>query len=248
MHPADFEPRALASILAVASAMQEDTVSETRKKPSAPADARPREKKRNQRRDEILQVAAELFHEKGFHATGMDDIGAAAGITGPAIYRHFKSKDELLERLIIGNTLHLREKSDEIVRSASSQMEVLTGLVDLFVEMTLDDPVLAHLALFERRTLPASTRSTMERAERLFFEEWVHALTQVRSGLADAEARVMVHGASGIGFLSATYRTGLPIETLKALVREMMMAALLVERAATTSARPRSRLKPAIAF
>jgi AcrR family transcriptional regulator len=227
---------------------QEDTVSETRKKSSAPADARPREKKRTQRRDEILQVAAELFHEKGFHATGMDDIGAAAGITGPAIYRHFKSKEELLERLIIGNTLHLREKSDEIVRSASTQMEVLRGLVDLFVETTIEHPALAHLALFERRTLPAGTRSTMERAERLYFEEWVHALTQVRRGLTDAEARVMVHGASGIGFLSATYRSGLPMETLKPLVRDMMMNALLVERSAAKSARPRPRLKSTIAI
>lgn len=213
---------------------------EPRKSSPAPPNVRTREKRRTQRRGEILEVAAKLFHEKGFHATGMDDIGAAAGITGPAIYRHFKSKDEILKRLIVDDTLHLRDKSDEIVRGAASQMEVLRGLVDLFVETTLENPALAHLALYERRTLPAKARAAMERAERLYFEEWVHALTQVRRDLSDTEARVMVQGATGVGFMVATYRSGLSMDVLKPLVSDMMMTALLVERG-TGSTPPRRR-------
>ena len=41
-------------------------------------------KRRPYRRDEILAAAVKLFHERGYHATGMDDIGAEAGISGPA--------------------------------------------------------------------------------------------------------------------------------------------------------------------
>ncbi len=48
------------------------------------------------RQRKILDVAAELFHERGFHGVGIDEIGRRAGVSGPAVYRHFKGKDEIL--------------------------------------------------------------------------------------------------------------------------------------------------------
>ena len=47
-----------------------------------------------------MAAASDLFRERGFRATSLDDIGAAAGVSGPAIYRYFKSKHELLSVLI----------------------------------------------------------------------------------------------------------------------------------------------------
>ena len=56
------------------------------------------------RREAIVAAAAELFAENGYAAVGMDDIGAAAGVTGPAIYRHFEAKaavlTEVFDRII----------------------------------------------------------------------------------------------------------------------------------------------------
>src|SRR3954471_17681239 len=54
---------------------------------------------RGQRRERILASATSLFEENGFHGAGIDDIAAAAGVTGPAIYRHFKNKDAVLVAL-----------------------------------------------------------------------------------------------------------------------------------------------------
>ena len=51
-------------------------------------------------RDAIMTAAAGLFRERGFRETSLGDIGAAAGVSGPAIYRYFKSKGELLSVLI----------------------------------------------------------------------------------------------------------------------------------------------------
>lgn len=48
------------------------------------------------RREAILAAAAQLFADRGYAAVGMDDIGAAAGVTGPAIYRHFGAKASVL--------------------------------------------------------------------------------------------------------------------------------------------------------
>ena len=48
------------------------------------------------RRDAMLDAAAKLFSTRGYVDTGIDDIGEAVGVTGPAVYRHFESKEALL--------------------------------------------------------------------------------------------------------------------------------------------------------
>lgn len=52
------------------------------------------------RRRRILDAAAEAFQERGFHGVGVDEIGTRAGLSGPAIYRHFSGKDEILATLL----------------------------------------------------------------------------------------------------------------------------------------------------
>ena len=188
-----------------------------------------RRKRRPHRRDQILAAATKLFHANGYHATGMDEIGAAAGITGPAIYRHFKSKEDILEKLILDHSQTALEQAHEIVEGAADATEALQGLVRLYVVALLDNPALAHLGLLERRTLSDEVRRTLERSERLHLEEWVHALVQVRPELTDTEARVMVHAVNGLGTMAAIYRSGLPREMLEPLLLGMVMNALLAE-------------------
>lgn len=55
-----------------------------------------REQRADARRAQLLASAALLFRRHGFHGVGMDDIGAAAGVSGPAVYRHFPGKQALL--------------------------------------------------------------------------------------------------------------------------------------------------------
>src|SRR5260370_21002556 len=55
---------------------------------------------RRSRRDQLASIAAELFARKGFHNVSVNDIAAAAGVSGPAIYRHFKSKQAILAHLV----------------------------------------------------------------------------------------------------------------------------------------------------
>src|SRR6185503_18500058 len=76
---------------------------------------------RPSRREQILRAAAQLFAERGARAVGVDDVGAAVGVTGPAIYRHFASKDAMLaemllrisERLLDGGTACVAEAGDD---------------------------------------------------------------------------------------------------------------------------------------
>ena len=56
----------------------------------------PRRTRDRNRGEKILDAARTLFRERGYHAVLIDDIGMAAGITGPGIYRHFGGKEQLL--------------------------------------------------------------------------------------------------------------------------------------------------------
>jgi AcrR family transcriptional regulator len=56
----------------------------------------PAQTRRRSRREEILEIAVGLFASRGYHGVSMDDIGAAAGVTGPALYHHFAGKEAML--------------------------------------------------------------------------------------------------------------------------------------------------------
>src|ERR1700727_853967 len=53
------------------------------------------------RRAEIMSAAAALFAQRVFHGVSIDDIGAAAGLSGPGIYRHFPSKEAVLAQMLL---------------------------------------------------------------------------------------------------------------------------------------------------
>src|SRR6478609_4906241 len=54
----------------------------------------------DQRRLQLLEVARSRFAEQGFHATSMDEIAEAAGVTKPVLYQHFPSKHALYVELL----------------------------------------------------------------------------------------------------------------------------------------------------
>jgi len=186
-----------------------------------------RKKRRPYRRDQILKIAITLFHERGYHATGMDDIGEAAGITGPAIYRHFKNKEGIVTAAITEGTDQILHKVQEIVEESSSPEETLERLAHNFVRATLNNPALAGIIVGELRLLDPAPRAAVERAFRLHLEEWVHALSQLRPELSDGELRVLVTGAFG-AFESVTqYESGLDRQLVEDLLVRMVIDALL---------------------
>ena len=209
-----------------------------------------RKKRRPYRRDQIQQIAVSLFHERGYHATGMDDIGEAAGITGPAIYRHFKNKEEILTAAITQGVDQILAKVQEIVDTSSSPQETLERLARNFMRATLNDPALAAVIVGELRLLDPASSATVDRAFRLHLEEWVHALSQVRPDMPGAELRVLVTAAFGLFESVTQYESGLDRQLVEDVLVDMAMAGLLgkvpakSKRVATT-AKPAKGAKPA---
>ena len=191
------------------------------------AGAAPRRKRRPFRRDQILDAAIKLFHEHGYHATGMDDIGAAAGITGPGIYRHFKSKEDILETALHRRSDPSTGRIGDIVGGGQPPIERLGMLVENFVDGLLVFPELSAVVITERRVLPVVTCAMFDRAEHDHLLEWVHALQEVRPDISDSEARFLVQATAGMIVSYSRYRTDLSTKRVGEVLRGMAMAAML---------------------
>ena len=146
---------------------------------------RPPAGRRRSRRAEILEIAVGLFVTRGYHGVSMDEIGAAAGVTGPALYHHFARKEAMLaaalypvsESLLAGGRARMAEH-------ASDPAAALTALVDFHVDFALANPAVIALHLHELDRLPEEPRREIRRLQRLYVEVWVDALTALRAELA----------------------------------------------------------------
>lgn len=169
----------------------------------------------------------ELFHRNGYHATGMDEIGAAAGISGPGVYRHFRSKEEILATGLKRAVSGVLERSRAIVTGADSPRRALEGLVASFVDGLLADRWLSAMLMRERHALSPATRRWVERAERIHVEEWVGALRRERPELSEGEARLMVHAARWMCLSVAYCDGGLDPAREAEILARMVCAGLL---------------------
>jgi AcrR family transcriptional regulator len=154
-----------------------------------------RRKRRPHRRDQILAAAIELFHRKGYSGAGMDEIGAAAGISGPGIYRHFESKEDILEQAIRGSVAESLDRARTIAAEANSPGEAIRSLISNTVDPLLSDRAMAGVIMRERRFLSDASRRWLRSAEQTNAEYWVAALGRLRPELNHNDIRLMVQAA-----------------------------------------------------
>ncbi|WP_327183218.1 SACE_7040 family transcriptional regulator [Streptomyces sp. NBC_01334] len=162
------------------------------------------------RREQILREAARLFAERGFHGVGVDEIGAAVGISGPGLYRHFPGKDAMLAELLVGISGRLLTGAKLRLQEADgvSPEAFLDSLVEGHIDFALDDRPLITLHDRELDRLRDSDRKLVRQLQRQYVELWVEALRAVYPGLAEPTARSAVH--SVFGLLNSTPHLGRP--------------------------------------
>ncbi len=178
------------------------------------------------RRQRILCAAAELVAERGYHEVAMADIGAAAGITGPAIYRHFDGKSAVLVAMFDHVIDDLSREASEIVASGGDALATLRGLIQTQVRFVLRDRRLAQVYHNEVANLPDEDRHRLRRKQRLYIEEWVHVLAQLRPDAGDATVRALVHASVGAIQSVLFYSSGLADEQLAVLMASVADASL----------------------
>lgn len=171
-----------------------------------------------ERKTRILVAAADLVARRGFHAVSMADIGAAAGITGSGVYRHFERKSAVLVALFDQCIDDLLHEEQQIVSSVSDVRAALDLLIAGQVEFVVADRELALVYYSEINNLPAEDRRRLRRKQRIYLEEWVHLVSELRGDLSDADARTLVHAAIGAIQSPLFHHAGLADNRLRVLL------------------------------
>ncbi|MFD4506033.1 TetR/AcrR family transcriptional regulator [Streptomyces sp. NPDC058457] len=163
------------------------------------------------RREQILKEAARLFAERGFHGVGVDEIGAAVGISGPGLYRHFAGKDAMLAELLVGISGQLLTGAKRRLAEAdgdTAPAAVLDSFIEGHIDFALDDRPLITLHDRELDRLRDSDRKLVRQLQRQYVELWVEVLRGVYPALPEPAARSAVH--SVFGLLNSTPHLGRP--------------------------------------
>jgi AcrR family transcriptional regulator len=147
------------------------------------------------RREQLLSAAAELFDQHGFHSVSMEDIGAATGITGPSVYRHFPSKAGLLYAIGRRAADRLALGAEQALRTSTDEAEALRRLVESYVRTLIGSVELTVSFSTHGVQIPAQDRADLVRIQRDYVAQWVNLLVAARPELNAREAKITVHAA-----------------------------------------------------
>jgi AcrR family transcriptional regulator len=154
---------------------------------------------RPSRREQILQAAAQLFAERGSRAVGVDDVGAAVGVTGPAIYRHFASKDAMLAEMLLRISEHLLAGGSERIADAGDDAAAqLRALIAFHVDFALDNPALITVQDRDLGSLTETDAAQVRRLQRRYVEVWVTVLARLHPGADALTSRARAHAVFGL--------------------------------------------------
>jgi enoyl-CoA hydratase/carnithine racemase/AcrR family transcriptional regulator len=192
-----------------------------KRKPAARGGPRPRTT-----REKLLDAAAALFAERGYRTVTLDDIGGAVGISGPAVYRHFKSKESLLGELLVDVSQHLLSNANDRVRAATSPVEALVALVDFHIDFAVENPALITVQARELSSLAPEDQQRVRRLQRSYVEFWADAILQAGRVGRREEAMAAAHAIFGL-VNSTPFSGRLDGQQMRALLHSLTLGGLV---------------------
>lgn len=177
-----------------------------------------REQAKAERRRALLAAAAQLFAERGFERVSLDDLGAAVGVSGPAVYRHFAGKQAVLAALLVDASEGLLEGARAVLaeHDASGGMradgdartdaassipdarQALRALVAFHVAFAVENPDVIRVQSADLESLADADRRTVRGLQRQYVELWVDMLEALHPGEQRSLLRTRAHAAFGL--------------------------------------------------
>ena len=178
------------------------------------------------RREQLLNAMADLVAERGFHQVGIVDIGAAAGVSGSALYRHFENKQLMLVALLDRVVDDLVERACEAIAGAPTDEDALRALIAGHVDFAVRDRSIIKVYDQEAHALPDADRHRLRRAMSGYADLWVDVVARLRPDLSRPAASVAVRATFGLLNSVADYGARLPADDEAALLCAMGYRAL----------------------
>jgi AcrR family transcriptional regulator len=178
-----------------------------------------------ERRLQLVRAATRLFAERGFRAVSMEDLAAEAGVSGPAVYRHFASKEALLADLLIAVSQQLLEQGTRRSKNVSS-FESLKLLIAFHTDFALRDRDLIRIQDHDFANLAPEDARTVSRLQRAYLEVWVEVLRQIDPTLGEGVARTKIQAVFGLINSTPHSASHRDTETTRSILEEMALDAL----------------------
>ncbi|WP_435178987.1 TetR/AcrR family transcriptional regulator [Actinacidiphila sp. bgisy145] len=185
------------------------------------------------RREMLIAQAVRLFWEFGYHGVTMEDIGAACGIAGPSVYKHFDGKADVLraavrrlsERLL-GTVDGLSPVPAEPERAAGR----VALLVERYVAAVVADRGLVATFQAEAHNLPDRDRAEARRMVGTYARHWEEAVAAALPDRTGAEIRMRIYATFAVINDSVRTRSLAEQADVAAKLQAAALAALDVNR------------------
>ncbi|MCH6229492.1 TetR/AcrR family transcriptional regulator [Microbacterium sp. CFH 31415] len=157
-----------------------------------------RDRAKADRQASILHEAARLFAERGFSGVSLEDLGAAVGVSGPALYRHFANKQALLGAILIGVSERLLAGGRRVIDDGGTPPAQLEAIIAFHVDFALSDADVIRVQDRDLASLADDDRHTVRRLQREYVEVWIGILSALHPDRTVAELRVRAHACFGL--------------------------------------------------
>lgn len=179
-----------------------------------------RDRAKAQRREDLLAEATRLFAIHGYAGVSLEDLGAACGISGPAVYRHFSGKPAVLIALLVGVSEDMLEGGRKVTAAGGSAEEILKRLIAFHTDFALARPDIIQVQDRHLVTLPAAELQLVRKLQRAYIALWTEQLHQVHPEETNAVIRFRAHAAFGL--LNSTAHSAHSPRTSKAGLRKLL--------------------------
>ncbi|WP_235201427.1 TetR/AcrR family transcriptional regulator [Microbacterium sp. CH12i] len=156
-----------------------------------------RDRAKAERADSLLHEAARLFAARGYSGVSLEDIGAAVGVSGPAVYRHFAGKQALLGAVLVNVSEQLVSGGSDVASGSSDDTERMLELIGFHVNFALTHADVIRVQDRDLAHLSEDDRAEVRRLQRTYIELWVSALYPLRAAPVD-ELRLRVQACFGL--------------------------------------------------
>jgi len=200
-------------------------MTDTPESPDATDHGTARDRAKAVRRQQLLDAAARLMAQRGYAGVRLEDIGAAVGVSGPAMYRHFAGKHDVLAQMLVGISQRLFDGGEAVVDEATDLRTALSGLIDFHVDFVLTEPDLIRVQDRDLSSLDDTARHQVRSLQRRYVELWTDILVGLNDSMEPVEARARAHAVFGL-LNSAPRLPDLPQRELRSLLTQMANGAL----------------------
>lgn len=189
-----------------------------------------RSKRPRDRKQQLADVASDLFRTRGYHGVGINDIAAAAGVTGPALYRHFADKQAILAHVIVSGLGELEAATEDALTATEAPTpEQIRTLLEQLAARAVERREVAALWRWEGRHLDPDSQRTIRHRSTVMLAAWAKLLMQLRPELASDEAELLCWAGLSVFGSVSVHRTSIGKRRFVALLVDTALRVLHTE-------------------